>query len=77
MLSYYLVGKVPVKMELVEGGGVRLVAYNPLLGGFVVDPAYYSAVIFGDLGRVREIDEDEYKCQVDTLRAASREAATR
>lgn len=66
-VRFYLVGRVPVRLEEREGGGVDVLAFNPLLGGFVQDARYYGAVQFEDMGRVREIDEANFGTAVQAL----------
>jgi len=65
--KYYLVGRVPVKMQE-RPDGVALVAFNPLLGGFVADVRYYSAIKWNEDGRVQEIDEGQFEREVERLR---------
>jgi len=65
--KYYLVGRVPVKMQE-RPDGVALVAFNPLLGGFVADARYYSAIKWNEDGRVQEIDEAQFEREVERLR---------
>ncbi|WP_019009570.1 hypothetical protein [Deinococcus aquatilis] len=71
-VRYYMVGRVPVKMQE-RLDGVVLRAYNPVLGGFVSDSRYYITIKRHerDGDGVRRIDENEYKRQVAELRAAS------
>lgn len=66
-IRFYLVGRVPVKIQE-RVGGVDVMAFNPLLGGFVKDARYYGAVEFEDMGRVREIDEADFNDFVQSLR---------
>ncbi|MFC6619680.1 hypothetical protein [Deinococcus radiophilus] len=67
-VRYYLVGRVPVKLQE-RPDGVALVAYNPLLGGFVSDARYYSAIKRheGDEDGIERIDEDRFTAQVAAL----------
>ena len=65
-VKFYLVGKVPVRIEeRVEG--VDVLAFNPLLGGYVHDARYYGAVLFEDMGRVRESDQAGFDAAVREL----------
>ncbi len=68
-VKYYLVGRVPVKMQQ-RPDGVALVAFNPLLGGFVADARYYSTIKRHehDDDGVRQIDEAEFERQVEVLK---------
>ena len=62
-LRYHLRGRVPVKTEGVEDGGCAVLAFNPLLGGFVYASRYYF--------NLREDDEwitrERYDAQVQLL----------
>lgn len=64
--KYYLVGRVPVAMTIREDG-VYIRAFNPLLGGYVADARYYSAIKFGENGDVRPITEEQFKAQAREL----------
>lgn len=65
-VKFYLVGKVPVRIEeRVDGADV--LAFNPLLGGFVHDARYYGAVLFEDMGRVQESDQAGFDAAVQEL----------
>lgn len=66
-VKFYLVGRVPVRLEELASGGVDVLAFNPLLGGYVHDARYYSAVLFEDMGRVREIDGASFETAVQAL----------
>lgn len=68
-VTYYLVGRVPVKMQE-RPDGVELVAFNPLLGGYVSDARYYSTIKRhdGDEDGVYRIDEAEFERRVEQLR---------
>ena len=65
-VKYYLVGRVPVRMQE-RPDGVSLVAFNPLLGGFVSTARYYSAIKDDE---AREIDEAEFDRQVEVLKGS-------
>lgn len=65
-VRYFLVGRVPVRMQE-RSDGVSLVAFNPLLGGFVSTARYYSAIKDED---AREIDEAEFDRQVEILKGS-------
>ena len=65
---YYLLGRVPVKLEEGPGEGAALVAYDPTRGGYVADARYYSAIRREDREPVREISADEFARQVNRLR---------
>ena len=65
-VRYFLVGRVPVRMQE-RPDGVSLVAFNPLLGGFVSTARYYSAIKDED---AREIDQAEFDRQVEVLKGS-------
>lgn len=65
-ITFYLVGKVPVRIEE-RPEGVDVLAFNPLLGGFVHDARYYGAVLFEDMGRVQESDQAGFDAAVQVL----------
>ena len=63
---FYLVGRVPVQITQ-RSGGVDVLAFNPLLGGFVNDARYYGAVLFEDMGRVQDTDQAGFDAAVQEL----------
>lgn len=65
-ITFYLVGKVPVRIEE-RAEGVDVLAFNPLLGGFVKDARYYGAVLFEDMGRVQDTDQAGFDAAVQDL----------
>ena len=65
-VKFYLVGKVPVRIEE-RAEGADVLAFNPLLGGFVNDTRYYGAVLFEDMGRVQETDQAGFDEAVQVL----------
>lgn len=73
--QYYLVGRVPVRLEELAGGGVAVMAFNPLLGGFVSDMRYYSTIIRhkgegdGDGDGVHRISETKFAEQIELLKS--------
>ena len=71
VVTYYLLGQVPVKMEERPGEGVSLVAFDPLQGGYVADARYYSAVKREDRGPVVQISAEEFGRQVEALKLGS------
>ena len=71
VVSYHLLGQVPVKMEERPGEGVSLVAYDPLRGGFVADASYYSAIKRQDRGPVVQITAAAFARQVKLLKGVS------
>lgn len=71
VVSYHLLGQVPVKMEECPGEGVSLVAFDPARGGFVADASYYSAIKREDRGPVVQITAEEFMRQVEALKAGS------
>lgn len=63
--AFYFVGRVPVAATC-DGRGevVRLLAYNPLKGGFTSDPCYVIKITEGD---VRPSDRAAYEARVREL----------
>lgn len=66
MAKYYLVGAVPVQMD-VDEDGVWLVAFNPIVGGYISDPRYYRMISFNRAGNVTEIDYINYQNAILSL----------
>lgn len=68
-VQYFLVGRVPVKLQE-RSDGVVLLAFNPLLGGFVSDARYYSTIKRhqGDDDGVEKITEAEFEARVHELK---------
>jgi hypothetical protein len=67
---YYLVGRVPVRLEERPGGGLTVMAFNPLLGGYVSDARYYNTILRheGDEDGVYPIDAAEFTRRIEELR---------
>lgn len=76
MVTHYLVGKIPVRLDTTPTHDlISVQAFNPLMGGHTTDPIYYHAVIRENMGPVREITPAEYERQVQALRGPTRPAA--
>lgn len=63
MAKYYLVGDVPVQVDIDEDG-VWLVAFNPVMGGYIADPQYYRMLKFNRGDNVIEVSYIEYQRQI-------------
>lgn len=67
MKKFYLVGRVPVKIEKCADGTTVIQAFNAALGRFETNSRYYSMIKRDDTGLVRKVTQEEFEFEVSQL----------
>ena len=67
MIKYYIVGRVPVKIEKRDDGTTVIQAFNAALGRFETNSRYYSMIRRDDTGLVRKVTHEDFELEVEQL----------
>ena len=69
MTHFYLLGRTPVRYFTTQEGGLKVEAYDPLQGRFMLRPEYRLEIDHDRDGVVREVTEGEFIAALEDLKA--------
>ncbi len=69
MTRFFILGRTPVRYVRTLEGGLKVEAYDPLQGHFMLRPEFRLEIDYDRDGAAREVTEREFKLALEDLQA--------